>query len=134
MGYLYQHKLMRYLFVGGTTFMIDFGLLVLLHGYLDLNLQLAASISYWTSILYNFTLNRNWTFSTSEKKALHKHVMAYGILLACNYVFTIAFVSLGSQFMNYTIAKTLAVMIQTLWTYRIYKNIIFTTEPESTSS
>lgn len=130
-GYLYRHNLVRYLFVGGTTFIIDFGLLVLLHGKLHLNITLATTIAYWSSILYNFTLNRNWTFSASENKKLHKHLAAYGILLGCNYLFTIAFVSIASHFMNYAVAKTIAVILQTSWTYRIYKNVIFTGDTQA---
>lgn len=124
-GYLYRHHLIRYLFVGGTSFVIDLGLLVLLHGHLKLNLAVSASVAYWASIIYNFTLNRWWTFSANENKKLHKHLVPYGILLGCNYLFTIFFVSIASRHINYAAAKTLAVIIQTIWTYKIYKNVIF---------
>lgn len=135
LGYLYQHNLVRYLFVGGTTFIIDLGLLVLLHGVLNINITVATSISYWASIAYNFTLNRWWTFSASENKKLHKHLLAYGLLLGCNYLFTVLFVSIVSRHINYAIAKTLAVTLQVFWTYPIYKSVVFankkSTDPPS---
>lgn len=123
--FLYQHTFVRYVFVGGSTFAIDFILLVLLHGYFDVNLQIATTVSYWTAIAYNFTLNRQWTFSASDKANLSKHITLYLILLGFNYLFTLAFVSIGSHFMNFAIAKVLAVGIQISWTYRIYKTKIF---------
>jgi len=125
LGYLYRHNLVRYLFVGGTTFVIDLSGLVLLHGHLNVNLAVATSISYWISILWNFNLNRNWTFSASENKKLHQHMLSYGILLGCNYLFTVLFVSIGSRFANYAVTKVIAVALQVLWTYPIYKNFIF---------
>lgn len=124
-SYLYSHKLIRYLFVGGTTFIIDIGLLVLLHGIFNLSVPVATTISFWVSVMYNFYLNRNWTFSAGENKKLQKHIVAYGMLLAFNYLFAVLFVSYFSKHIPYTIAKTLSVIVQTSWTYRIYKRLIF---------
>ncbi len=125
--FLYTQRIITYLFVGGTTFIIDFGLLVLLYGVLNLNLAVATSISYWAAILYNFTLNRSWTFNANEARALHEHALLYSCLLAVNYLFTVTFVSLVSQFVFYTLAKVLATGIQVLWTFPTYKYIVFKT-------
>lgn len=123
--FLYEHNFVRYLVVGGSTFAIDFFLLFVLHGRLHLNLELATSIAYWASIAYNFTLNRSWTFSAADKRNLHKHLAPYLALLACNYLFTVIFVSLASHSVNYLVAKAISVIVQTAWTYRIYKRYIF---------
>lgn len=123
--YLYEHNLVRYLFVGGTTFVFDVGLLVLLHGKFKLSLTLSGTISYWSSIIYNFSLNRWWTFNAGENKKLHEHLLRYGMLLIVNYVFTIAFLWTASHYINYALSKTIAVILQTSWTYPIYKNYIF---------
>jgi putative flippase GtrA len=123
--FLYRHHFVRYVFVGGSTFIIDFGLLYLLHQHANVSVPVAASISYWVSILYNFALNRYWTFSAWEKESLHKHLVAYGALLAFNYVFTIIVVSSLSHIMYFGLAKVIAVAIQIIWTYPIYKHIIF---------
>lgn len=120
---------MRYLFVGVTTVAIDFGLLILLHGVLQLNISIATSVAYWVSIAYNFTLNRFWTFSVSEKTDLQKHIALYSILLGINYLFTVFFVTLVSEHIDYTIAKVLAIACQITWTYPIYKKVIFIHKP-----
>lgn len=117
---------MRYLFVGGTTFVLDFGILYVLHGVFELNLAGSASFAYWISILYNFILNRHWTFSVSEKEDLKRHITIYFVLLVCNYLFTVTFVSIVGEHMNYMLAKALAVFIQMIWTYVAYKKYIFT--------
>lgn len=122
---LYNHSFVRYIVIGGTTFAIDFFLLVLLHGVLNVNLFVATTIAYWTSIAFNFLANRYWTFGATETHIM-KHLSAYMILLGANYLFTVAFVTGMTHLgMHYTIAKVLAVGIQISWTYVAYKKIIF---------
>lgn len=123
--YLYHHHFVRYVLVGGTTFVIDFGILFCLHGLLKLNLAGSTSVAYWIAIIYNFVLNRYWTFDAHEKNSLKHHITTYLLLLVFNYLFTVTFVSIVGSHINYIIAKALAVLIQMSWTYFIYKNHIF---------
>lgn len=123
--YLYRHPFVRYLFVGGTTFTLDFLLLYTLHGLFKLNLAGSASFAYWISILYNFVLNRHWTFNSREKDNLKHHITTYFVLLVFNYLFTVTFVSIAGEHINYMLAKALAVVIQMSWTYVVYKRYIF---------
>lgn len=122
---LHAHSLTRYLFVGGTTFLLDFLLLYFLHGNLLVDLSIATTLAYWISILYNFLLNRFWTFRASERADLKRHLSRYLLLLGFNYIFTLLFVGLVSQVMYFAWAKILAVAIQICWTYVIYKKFIF---------
>lgn len=126
---MYHHHFIRYVFVGGSTFILDFSILFIMHEVFNLSLPLATTIAYWVSIIYNFSLNRWWTFSASENEKLHKHATAYLILLGFNYLFTVIFVSLVSQLIYFGLAKVLAVAIQISWTYYLYKNLIFVTNP-----
>ena len=123
--YLYRHHFVRYLVVGGSTFVIDFGLLFTLHGKVHVNLAIATSLAYWISIAYNFSFNRHWTFSQRDKSDLRRHLSTYLVLLGFNYLFTVVFVSLVSHSLNYLVAKAIAVAIQMTWTYFAYKNYIF---------
>lgn len=129
--FLYKLSFMRYAFVGGTTFAIDFFLLVLLHGFLAMDLGLATTIAYWTAIVYNFSLNRAWTFSLADREDLKKHTSLYLMLLGFNYLFTLAFVSIVSLLVGFAVAKILAVAISVSWTYYIYKNYIFVSKKKS---
>ncbi len=123
--YLYQHHFVRYVLVGGTTFLIDLSILYILHGVLKLNLAGSTSVSYWIAIVYNFVLNRYWTFDVREKTNLKNNITTYFILLVFNYLFTVTFVSIVGTHINYITAKILAILIQMSWTYLIYKNYIF---------
>ncbi|HUA13550.1 MAG TPA: GtrA family protein [Candidatus Sulfotelmatobacter sp.] len=128
---LYRHRIAKYLVVGGSTFAIDLSLLFILHGKAHIALAISTTLAYWISITYNFILNRFWTFSKRDKTNLHKHLMAYVVLLGINYLFTVIFVEVASHKINYLVAKTLAVIIQTSWTYFAYKNIVFVERSEA---
>lgn len=115
----------RYLLVGSTSFLVDAGLLFVLHDVSDLSILVAGSIAFWVGVIYNFTLTRLWTFSVRDKQRLHKHVFQYSLLLAFNYLSTVVLLALLSNFMYFIVAKTLIVVAQTLWNYPIYKFVIF---------
>lgn len=122
---MYEHSLVRYVAIGGTTFALDFCLLIFLHAALHLPLLIAASVSYWASIAFNFLANRFWTFGATERNIAH-HAFGYGILLGINFLFTLGFIGIATHFgMVYTLAKVLAVAVQMSWTYLAYKKIIF---------
>lgn len=129
--FFYRHHFVRYLFVGGSTFVLDFSLLALLHGALGLSITIATSIAYWVSILYNFVLNRYWTFDAREKRSLKRHIATYSALLVINYIFVLVFIAITSHYIHYLIAKAIAVLLQMVWTYPIYKNKIFTSSSDS---
>ena len=121
----YRHHFARYLFVGGTTFVLDFGLLAISHGKFGISIALATSIAYWVSIVYNFLFNRYWTFDAREKRSLRHHIVTYSLLLVVNYMFAVAFIAFASHYINYLAAKALAVALQMIWTYPVYKYKIF---------
>lgn len=122
---IYEHSFVRYVVIGGTTFALDFFLLVVLHGFLHVNLFIATTVAYWTSIAFNFTANRFWTFGATETP-ITKHLAGYLTLLGINYLFTVAFLTIATHLgMHYTVAKVVSVIIQISWTYYAYKRIIF---------
>jgi putative flippase GtrA len=123
--FLYRHHFVRYLLVGGTTFVLDFGILYTLHGVMKLNLAASTSVAYWISISYNFVLNRYWTFDSREKESLARHIGTYGSLLLVNYLFTVTFVSIVGAHISYIIAKLISLAITMTWTYPVYKRYIF---------
>lgn len=122
---LYEHSFVRYVVIGGTTFTLDIGLLVLFHEVFNLPVIFSATASYWLSIAFNFIANRLWTFGASES-SIGRHLTFYLALLGFNYLFTIGFIAAATHMgMHYTIAKVLALACQISWTYIAYKKVIF---------
>lgn len=123
--FLYEHNFVRYLIIGGTTFIIDFGLLYVLHTNFSVKIAAATSVAYWVSITYNFLLNRYWTFDIHEKRSLQKNITTYFCLLIFNYFFALLFVSIFSHLINFMLAKAISVLVQMTWTFYLYKYYIF---------
>ena len=120
-----ERSFQRYLFVGVSTVCIDIALLALLREKFKGGLLSAVSIAYWASIIYNFVLNRLWTF---EAKAgmIPKQILQYGVLLFINYLVTLAIVSsIEALGISEYIGKIIALGITVSWTYFIYKKIVF---------
>ncbi|MDB5163555.1 MAG: GtrA family protein [Candidatus Saccharibacteria bacterium] len=124
--YFYNHHFVRYLFVGGTTFILSFGILKVLHGNLGLSVAVSTITAYVISFIYNFTLNRWWTFSAADTKNLHEHIIPYSLLFLFNLAYTVLMEHFLSQHVNYLIAYPFVVVTQAVWTYYTYKHVIFT--------
>lgn len=121
----YEHRFMRYVLVGGTTFALDIGLFSLLHSLLGWDILLANTVSYWTAIAFNFTVNRTWTF-TAKQTALRRNLYLYTGLLVCNFAFSSVFLMIvTSMGLNPQVAKIIATCLQTLWTYIAYVKVVF---------
>ena len=57
----------KFLVVGALNFLIDFGVLTLLHGVLGMLLAPANVISYTCGVINSFLFNRYWTFKIKHK-------------------------------------------------------------------
>ena len=115
----------RYLFVGFSTVAIDYTILFILRKVFSGNLVVSVSVAYWTSIIYNFTLNRLWSFEASGGM-IPKQAALYGGLLVFNYLVTLGIVSgLESMGLSEFIAKIIALCITVPWTYVFYKKVVF---------
>jgi putative flippase GtrA len=122
---LRERSFRRYLVVGISTVCIDVALLALLREKFKGGLFSAVSIAYWASILYNFTLNRIWSFE-AQKGMIPKQMIQYGVLLFVNYLVTVLLVTcLESLGMSEYLGKIVALGITVSWTYFIYKKIVF---------
>jgi putative flippase GtrA len=128
-GFFYKQSFLRYLFVGVSTIVLDVAILAFLKEILNFKLEIAASISYWLSIAYNFTMNRWWTFSAQEAKSVAEHAVLYISLLIFNYFYTIVAVRFLSSYIHYSLAKVIIILAATTWTYPLYKRFIFKKNP-----
>jgi putative flippase GtrA len=117
-------QLIKYLIIGVITVSIDLGLLALLHHVFGVNVFVSATISFWTSLVFNFSANKFWTFGITENTV--QHTGAYLTLIGINYLVGIGMIAASSTLgVSYLAAKLLAVMLTTCWNFLLYKHIIF---------
>ncbi len=122
-------QIMKYLVVGGSAFVIDFGLLALLRSGLGLPAWFSASVAFAVSTLYSFLLQRRVTFS-ADLHVGHSAVR-YGILLAVNMLLTAGIVEAFDQFFDlYLIGKVVSTTLTTLWNFPLMKYWVYPRQAE----
>jgi len=123
---IYSRSLRRYLFVGFSTVAIDYFFLFILRDFFSVKLVYAVSVAYWLSVVYNFLLNRYWSFE-NKGGMVPKQIALYVILLLINYAVTVGIITvLKSLGLSEYISKAIAISVTIPWTYFFYKKVIFT--------
>ncbi|BEH02122.1 hypothetical protein brsh051_14030 [Brooklawnia propionicigenes] len=113
-------QVVRYGLVGGSAFLLDFGMLWALRSGLGLPAWLAAAFSYIVATLYSFTLQRKFTFSADLN--VGNSALRYGILLVVNMVLTSAIVEAFDYFLDlYLVGKVVSTVAMTMWNFPIMK-------------
>lgn len=124
---LYRNSALRYLFIGGLSFLIDFGILFLLHEIVGMVLWLATGAAFLASFVFNYSLQRAFSFSS---RASHgRSLVKYIALVVFNTLATIGIVALLDHFFAWQVGKVVATIITTVWNYLAYRYIVFVDRP-----
>jgi putative flippase GtrA len=125
-----NNELARFVIVGGLSFAIDLGLLMLLHEVFLVELWIATPIAFLTSLAFNFALQRVFTFRASNGKSVS--FLKYCLLVVFN---TLA-VDLIVNFIDwlgagYQVGKIVSTVMITAWNFLLYKHWIFRGSPST---
>ncbi|MEU8814530.1 GtrA family protein [Actinoplanes sp. NPDC048796] len=114
----------RFLIVGGTSVVVDAGLLWVLHGLAGMWLEPATAIAFLAGFLVNFLLNRQWAFASTGR--LRHQLAKYLALVAVNLLITVLLVkALTTLGVMYLIAKVLTTAALSTINYFISRKWIF---------
>lgn len=124
-----QKSWIRYLLVGGISYLLEMGFLALFHKTLGLSALWSVALSFWLGFVISFSLQKIITFKNYDKqpKTLRKQLSSYMALLVWNYIFTLLLVQLLTPRLSVFIVRTLAIATITMWNYYLYKTRIFKT-------
>lgn len=115
--------------VGGISFVIDLGLLMLLHEVFLVELLIATPVAFLTSLAFNFALQRVFTFRAVNGRSVS--FIKYCLLVAFNTVAVDLIVNffdwLGP---GYQVGKVIATVLTTAWNFLLYKHWIFTSRED----
>ena len=129
---VWRNTALRYLFIGGASFLIDVGLLALLHEVFSWPLWLATGTAFLSSFVFNYAFQRAFSFKSgaSHLPTLTKYVA----LLAFNTLATMGIVALAdATAAGWTIGKVVATAMTTTWTYFLYRHWVFADSSRSLS-
>lgn len=112
-------QLIRYVFVGGASFVVDFGLLFVLTEYAHFYYILSATISFIAGLLANYFLGTAWIFKHSRIKNKAAEFSLYAIVgvvgLILNNVLMYFFTSIIGIY--YLLSKIITSALVMLWNF-----------------
>ena len=122
-------QLLRYTFVGGFAFIIDFGLLFLLTEYLHLHYILSATISFVAGLFANYIVSTIWVFDRNNARIKNRkleflYFSAIGMIgLGLNDLF----IWLFTEYLHiyYMLYKIMVAVIVYLWNFLARKYFLF---------
>ena len=120
-------QLFRYVFVGGIAFVADWGMLVLLHEALIVNVYLATAIAFVFGLTVNFFLSKKFVFKEkSEKTNGLGEFVTYGIIGVIGLGLTEVIMWLLLKLsIIYMMTKVIAAVIVLLWNFIARKIILY---------
>ncbi|TAK89115.1 GtrA family protein [Patescibacteria group bacterium] len=114
----------RYVVAGALTVGVDVGLLYILVSFFQVEVYIAATVSFVTSLVVNFTLNKLWSFGARSNTP--QQVIVYSLVILLNYLVGLAMIALAKDLhLGYMVGKVSALIITTLWNFFLYKYVVF---------
>ena len=109
----------RFIFVGGTAFLIDFFIYFALVEFLNVNYLISAAIAFFISVLANYYLSTSWVFNQSQ---IENRAIEFNIFLAISFVgliFTeiLLYVFTDMFSINYLWSKIFASILVLFWNF-----------------
>lgn len=123
---VFKYSFFRYLLIGVTTFVLDFGIFNLLSIKFSTKPIVANLISTFVSLFFNFTMSNFWTFKLGGGQKLQK-LSRYAVLAIFNYIFgNIAmYLFIEHTDLNHNLAKALITLTVVAWNFLLYKKWVF---------
>ncbi|MDO5520489.1 MAG: GtrA family protein [bacterium] len=73
-------QIFRFAIVGGSAFLIDYGILFVLNEFLGVNYLIASALSFSVSVIYNYVLSIFWVFDPNEEQSKKEQFVVFMIL------------------------------------------------------
>jgi len=118
---------MRYFFVGGVAFVVDFSLLFLLTSKVGIHYLVSAAISFIFGLIINYFLSRVWVFN---KAIIKNRLMEFGLVILISIVGLLLnelFIWFFTDKINiyYLLSKIIAAGIIFWWNFFARKFILY---------
>lgn len=120
-------QFVRYFFVGGFAFVVDFGLLYILTEYAGLHYLLSATLSFISGLLVNYIISCIWVFSNSKFKSRLVEFLFFAAIGVVGLLLNDALIWLFTDCIgtHYMFSKIVAAAIVYLWNFFARKYLVF---------
>lgn len=123
---VFKYSFFRYLLIGTTTFIIDFGIFNFMSLKMDVKPIVANLTSTFLSLFFNFSMSNFWTFKLGNSQQLKK-LSRYAFLAVFNYIFgnVAMYGFIEYTDINHNLAKALITITVVAWNFLLYKKWVF---------
>jgi putative flippase GtrA len=119
-------KIFRFLFIGGSTFVLNYLILIFCKEILKYADNVSVTIAYFMGIIYHFSMNKFFVFKEGNIKTLLRQLPQYATLTLINYLINLGVVNLFSMFsITVYVAVVVATFMTLFLTYFVFNRIIF---------
>ncbi|NLO70121.1 MAG: GtrA family protein [Porphyromonadaceae bacterium] len=121
-------QLFRYAFSGGTAFILDTGLMVLLKEVFQVHYLVAATVGFIVGLTYTYLLSINWIFDERRLKNKWNELLIFTIIGIFGIGLTLFFMKFFTDILlsHYVLSKVLTTIIVSLWNFAAKKLLLFT--------
>jgi putative flippase GtrA len=120
-------QLIRYGFVGGGAYAVDFGALYLLTDHLHLHYLLSAAIGFLLGLITNYALSVAWVFHTRSVGDRRKEFLIFAVIGAVGLGFNELFIWFFTETagLHYLVSKLISTVAVFFWNFYARKKILF---------
>lgn len=120
-------QFVRYFFVGGFAFVVDFGLLYILTEYAGLHYLLSATLSFIAGLLVNYIISCLWVFNGSKFKNRLIEFLFFAAIGVVGLALNDALIWLFTDCIgtHYMFSKIVAAAMVYLWNFFARKYLVF---------
>ncbi len=113
-------QIVKFIFVGGTAFVIDYLVMVFLTEVFNINYLVSSVISFCVSVIYNYVMSTVWVFEVDKEKSKTQTFAMFIILSVIGLIINTIVMWLlvdGTNLMPYTIAKIIATAVVMVYNF-----------------
>jgi putative flippase GtrA len=123
--YSVRHQFAKYFVVGFSGLFIDMGTLILFKEKFGWIPVLAVAVNQLIVLVYNFTLNKYWSFANKEMP--HKQLVRYLTLAGFNYGFSVLIMYIFNHEVgfDYRLVRIGTIILMVSWNFFLYKYWVY---------
>ena len=112
-------QIFKFGIVGGTAFVIDYGIMVFCKEVLNLDVLLSAFFGFTISVIYNYIASVKWVFDVDRDKSKTKNFILFIIFSVIGLLLTELIMWFGTDIINisYLIVKIIATIIVMIFNF-----------------
>lgn len=117
----------RYLFVGGTAFVVDFGLLYVFTDILNIHYLVSAGMSFVCGLLVNYFLSISWVFSQRKLANRLSELLVFAFIGCVGLALTslLMWLFTDKAGLYYLLSKIITTVVVMLWNFLARKFTLF---------